>query len=64
LKLKNSRTMNMIILGAFLGRTHVVETGAIMQALAKVLPERYHHLLSLNETALKRGFELAARVAA
>jgi 2-oxoglutarate ferredoxin oxidoreductase subunit gamma len=64
LKLKNSRTMNMIILGAFLERTHVVETGAIMQALAKVLPERYHNLLPLNETALKRGFELAARVAA
>jgi hypothetical protein len=25
-----------------------------------VLPERYHHLLPLNEQALRRGVELAA----
>jgi 2-oxoglutarate ferredoxin oxidoreductase subunit gamma len=62
LKLKNAKTMNMIVLGAFLERTHVVETGAVMSALAKVLPERYHHLLPVNEQALKRGMELAAGV--
>jgi len=33
-----------------------------MSALAKVLPERYHHLLPVNEQALKRGMELAAGV--
>jgi len=27
--------------------------------LEKVLPERYHHLLPLNEQALRRGMELA-----
>lgn len=60
-KLKNSRTMNMIVLGAFLARTHVVELNAVMQALKKVLPERYHHLLPLNEQALRRGLELAGQ---
>ena len=61
-KLKNAKTMNMIVLGAFLARTHVVDTDAIMSALTKVLPERYHHLLPLNATALQRGMELAGEV--
>ena len=59
-KLKNSKTMNMIVLGAFLERTHIVEINGVMEALKKVLPERYHHLLPLNEQALRRGMELAA----
>jgi 2-oxoglutarate ferredoxin oxidoreductase subunit gamma len=58
-KLKNSRTMNMIMLGAFLERTHVVEVGGVMEALKKVLPDRYHHLLPVNEQALRRGMELS-----
>jgi 2-oxoglutarate ferredoxin oxidoreductase subunit gamma len=58
-KLKNTRIMNMIVLGAFLERTHVVDTEAVMKALQNVLPERYHHLLPLNETALHRGMEMA-----
>jgi 2-oxoglutarate ferredoxin oxidoreductase subunit gamma len=59
-KLKNPKTMNMIVLGAFLERTHIVEISGVMAALKKVLPERYHHLLPLNEQALRRGMELAA----
>ncbi len=58
-KLKNTKTMNMIVLGAFIERTHVVEIESILKALKKVLPERYHHLLPLNEQALRRGKELA-----
>jgi 2-oxoglutarate ferredoxin oxidoreductase subunit gamma len=30
-----------------------------MDALKKVLPERYHHLLPLNKQALLKGKELA-----
>jgi 2-oxoglutarate ferredoxin oxidoreductase subunit gamma len=37
-----------------------VEISGVMAALKKVLPERYHHLLPLNEQALRRGMELAA----
>ncbi len=57
-KMKNPKIMNMIVLGAFLERTDVVSTEAVVQALKKVLPERYHHLLPLNEQALQRGKEL------
>jgi len=59
-RLKNARIMNMIVLGAFIERTHVVEISSVMSALKKVLPERYHHLLPLNEEALRRGMELCA----
>jgi 2-oxoglutarate ferredoxin oxidoreductase subunit gamma len=59
-KLKNTKIMNMVVLGAVLERTHVVMTESVLTALKKVLPERYHHLLPLNEQALRRGMELAA----
>ena len=61
-KMKNTKIMNMIVLGAFLERTDVVAIGAVIEALKKVLPERYHHLLPLNEQALQRGKELVACV--
>jgi 2-oxoglutarate ferredoxin oxidoreductase subunit gamma len=57
--LKNTKIMNMVVLGAFIGRTRVLQIESIMAALRKVLPERYHHLLPVNEQALKRGMELA-----
>ena len=57
--LKNTRIMNMVVLGAFIGRTQVVQIESIMAALRKVLPERYYHLLPVNEQALRRGMELA-----
>lgn len=59
-RLKNTKIMNMIVLGALLERTHVVTTDSVLAALKEVLPERYHHLLPLNEQALRRGIELAA----
>jgi 2-oxoglutarate ferredoxin oxidoreductase subunit gamma len=59
-KLKNTKVLNMIVLGAFLERTKVLEMPAILKALRKVLPERYHHLLPVNEQALSRGRELAS----
>jgi 2-oxoglutarate ferredoxin oxidoreductase subunit gamma len=59
-KMKNTRIMNMIVLGALLERTQAVQIASVLKALAKVLPERYHHLLPLNEQALRRGMELAS----
>jgi 2-oxoglutarate ferredoxin oxidoreductase subunit gamma len=36
----------------------VVGFDSVLEALKKVLPEKYHHLLSINEQALLRGEEL------
>ncbi|MCC6397703.1 MAG: 2-oxoacid:acceptor oxidoreductase family protein [Bacteroidetes bacterium] len=60
-KLGNTKVLNMIALGAFLDRSHVMDMSAILKALRKVLPERYHHLLPVNEQALRRGAELAGQ---
>jgi 2-oxoglutarate ferredoxin oxidoreductase subunit gamma len=62
-KLRNMKTLNMVMLGAFLKHTEVVGIDAIMKALESVLPERYHHLLPLNNQALQRGMELAEHAA-
>lgn len=57
-KIGNKKTMNMIILGAFLTKKPLVSIKSIMEGLSKVLPERNHHLLPVNEKALKHGMEL------
>ncbi len=58
-KLKNTRVFNMIILGALVKKRFIVKSESILAALKKVLPERYHHLIPLNEQALRRGATLA-----
>jgi 2-oxoglutarate ferredoxin oxidoreductase subunit gamma len=58
LKLKNVRTMNMIMLGAYLYLRDVVKPESVLEALKKVLPEKYHHTIPVNEQALMRGEEL------
>jgi 2-oxoglutarate ferredoxin oxidoreductase subunit gamma len=57
-KLNNPKVFNMIVLGAYLERKPVVQSENVIQALKKVLPERYHHLLDLNKKALDTGAEL------
>ncbi|MEI7811081.1 MAG: 2-oxoacid:acceptor oxidoreductase family protein [Ignavibacteria bacterium] len=61
-KLKNTKILNMIILGAFLKRKPIIAYENILKGLKKVLPERYHHMIPLNEEALKKGMELAEMV--
>lgn len=58
LLLKNSKTMNMIILGAYLYKKSIVKMDDIMKALEKVLPEKYHFTLPLNKQAMQRGEEI------
>lgn len=61
-KLKNLKIMNMIVLGAFLKKKPIIQLENVLLGLKKVLPERYHHLIPLNETALKRGMELVSEM--
>lgn len=57
-KMKNTKIMNMIMLGGFLKKKSIIELSNILEGLKQVLPERYHHLLPLNEEALRRGMEM------
>jgi 2-oxoglutarate ferredoxin oxidoreductase subunit gamma len=60
-ELKNTKVMNMIVLGAFLGLRPLVPLGSVLEALRHVLPERHHHLIPLNHQALERGGGLVKR---
>ena len=61
-KMNNTKILNMIMLGAFLKKKPIIEFKIILEGLKKVLPERYHHLLPLNEQALRKGMELVEAV--
>lgn len=55
-ELKNTKVLNMIMLGAFLKVTGVVSIDSIWKGLKEVLPERYHKLIPLNQEAFMKGY--------
>ena len=57
-KLKAKQVANMIMVGAFLEKRPIVKMETIVNTLKKVLPEHRHHLIPMNEQALKKGKEL------
>ncbi|MEE9189851.1 MAG: 2-oxoacid:acceptor oxidoreductase family protein [Candidatus Neomarinimicrobiota bacterium] len=56
--LGNKKTLNMILLGSYLALKPLVSLESILEALTKILPDRHHHLIPVNEKALRRGMEL------
>ena len=58
-KLNKKQVANMIILGAFLEKKPIVKIENVLSALKKVLPERHHHLIPVNEQALEIGKQFA-----
>lgn len=54
-KLKNTKVLNMLMLGSFIKGTNTVATESIMKALENVLPERYHKLIPINREAYEVG---------
>ncbi|MCX7736136.1 MAG: 2-oxoacid:acceptor oxidoreductase family protein [Candidatus Kapabacteria bacterium] len=58
IKLKNTKVLNMIMLGAFVKVTNVVQVETIWKALKEILPERYHKLIPLNQQAFEAGMNL------
>ena len=58
-KLNKKQVANMIILGAFIEKKPIVKLENILSALRKVLPERHHHLIPVNEQALEIGKSFA-----
>jgi len=62
-EMKNTKVMNMIVLGAFLALRPLVSPESVLKGLRNVLPERHHHLIPLNQQALERGREFAKEFA-
>lgn len=59
IEMNNTKTYNMILLGALLKLKPIVSVDAVIRGLKKTLPERHHHLIPLNEQAIQRGMDLA-----
>jgi len=57
-KMNNTKIMNMIVLGGFLKMKPIIDMENVIKGLSKVLPERYHKLIPLNEEAIRRGMEI------
>ena len=58
IEMGNSKTYNMILLGALLAATAIVPDEAVIRGLKKTLPERHHHLIPLNQEAIEKGKSL------
>jgi 2-oxoglutarate ferredoxin oxidoreductase subunit gamma len=56
--MNNAKAFNMIVLGGLLKLAPMVTIESVLKALKKTLPERHHHLLPMNEIAIRKGMEL------
>lgn len=57
-EMNNPKAFNMIVLGGLLRIKPIVSLDSVIRGLKKTLPERHHHLIPMNEQAIKRGMEL------
>ncbi|MEZ5072899.1 MAG: 2-oxoacid:acceptor oxidoreductase family protein [Bacteroidales bacterium] len=57
-RMKSPRTANMVVLGAYIKINPVVDLEHVLQGLKKSLPQRHHHLVPANETALRKGMTI------
>ena len=57
-RMKSPITFNMVVLGAYIKVNPIVDFDNVIKGLRKSLPERHHHLISINEKAIHRGMEI------
>jgi 2-oxoglutarate ferredoxin oxidoreductase subunit gamma len=56
------KSFNMMILGGLLGIRPIVEIENVLLGLKNSLPVRHHHLIPMNEAAIKKGMEIIEKV--
>ncbi|MBR1569203.1 MAG: 2-oxoacid:acceptor oxidoreductase family protein, partial [Bacteroidales bacterium] len=52
------KVFNMIVLGGLLKVHPIVSIESVLKALRKTLPERHHHLIPMNEEAIRLGMDI------
>ena len=62
IEMNNTKAFNMIVLGGLLKLRPIVTLENVIKGLKKTLPERHHHLIPMNEEAIKKGMELIREV--
>lgn len=57
-EMNNMKAFNMIVLGGLLKLRPMVSIESVLKGLRKTLPERHHHLIPMNEEAIRKGMEI------
>lgn len=57
-EMHNMKAFNMIVLGGLLKLRPMVSIESVLKGLRKTLPERHHHLIPMNEEAIRKGMEI------
>lgn len=57
IEMQNPKGFNMIVLGGIMQALPIVTLDNVLMALRKTLPARHHHLIPMNEEAVKQGME-------
>ena len=57
-EMNNMKAFNMIVLGGLLKLRPMVSIESVLKGLRKTLPERHHHLIPMNEEAIRKGIEI------
>lgn len=57
-EMNNMKAFNMIVLGGLLKLRPIVSIESVLKGLRKTLPERHHHLIPMNEEAIRKGMEI------
>lgn len=55
------RIGNMVALGALLGKRKIIPLDSLIGGLKDIISSAYHNLLSVNEKAIRKGFEYGSR---
>lgn len=58
MEMNAAKSFNMMILGGLLKVCPMVRVENVLLGLKKSLPERHHHLIPMNETAINKGMEI------
>lgn len=62
MEMNAAKVFNMIVLGGFLKVRPIVKLENVIEGLKKSLPERHHHLIPMNENAIKVGMEIIQKM--
>ena len=58
IEMHNSKAYNMLVLGGLIQAVPMVKVDNVLKGLRKTLPERHHHLIPMNEEALRKGMQI------
>ncbi len=62
MELGNAKVANMVMLGAYLELTKIVDVESVLKAFVKVFGEEKSHLVPLNKDALAKGAEAVRKL--